>query len=103
MGTDPAILAQFTARDGLEWFHLPIRQERPFPLPDVGIIAVAEHPSPFADRIKRARLFSGLCVWGRGQLEAELDRQAWQTRRATPEELFSKDPATLWSELVAAL
>ena len=33
MGSDPAILAQLTATDGLEWFHLPTSQPRPFPLP----------------------------------------------------------------------
>ena len=53
MGSDPAILAQFTAVDGLEWFHLPIEQRRPFVLPDVGLIAVAEHPGPLEDRIRQ--------------------------------------------------
>ena len=100
MGSDPAILAEFTATDGLEWFHLPIEQRRPFPLPDVGVIAVAEHPGPFEDRIRRARLFAGLCVWGRGQLEAELERNTWQLRQATPDDVFSGHPERLWSELV---
>jgi putative transcriptional regulator len=101
MGSDPAILAQFSAADGLEWFHLPFRQQRPFPLPDVGVIAVAEHPAPFEGRIRRARLYTGLCVWGRGQLEAELDRNAWQVTRATPQEIFSDRPERLWSDLVS--
>jgi putative transcriptional regulator len=101
MGRDPAILAQFGATDGLEWFHLPIRQQRPFPLPDVGLIAVAEHPSPFEGRIRRARLFIGLCVWGRGQLEAELERAAWHLYPATADDLFSASPEHLWSDLRA--
>jgi putative AlgH/UPF0301 family transcriptional regulator len=46
MGSDPAVLAQFSAVDGLDWFHLAIRQQRPFPLPDIGVVAVAEHPGP---------------------------------------------------------
>jgi putative transcriptional regulator len=98
MGSDPAVLAQFSAVDGLEWFHLPIRQQRPFPLPDVGVIAVAEHPGPFEDRIRRARLFIGLCVWGRGQLQAELDRDAWKIRQARPQDVFSAAPDRLWSD-----
>jgi putative AlgH/UPF0301 family transcriptional regulator len=102
MGSDPAILAQFTSIDGLEWFHLPIRQQRPFPLPDVGVIAVAEHPAPFEDRIRRARLFSGLCVWGRGQLEAELSRDAWQTLAAAPDHIFSAQPERLWLDFTRA-
>jgi putative AlgH/UPF0301 family transcriptional regulator len=101
MGTDPAILAQLTAVDGLEWFHLPTSQPRPFPLPDVGVIAVAEHPSPFEGRIRRARLFVGLCVWGRGQLEAEVERKAWLLTPATAADLFTPQPATLWSNLRA--
>lgn len=101
MGSDPAILAEFSSTDGLEWFHLPKRQERPFPLPKVGVVAVAEHPAPFEDRIVRARLYVGLCVWGRGQLEAELNRGAWQLGRATAEDLFSASPESLWSSLVS--
>jgi putative transcriptional regulator len=101
MGNDPGILAQFSATDGLEWFHLPIRQRRPFPLPNIGVIAVAEHPAPFEDRIQRARLFSGLCVWGRGQLEAELARGAWQLTRATPDHLFTDHAERLWPDLLA--
>ena len=100
MGSDPAVLAEFTACEGLEWFHLPIQQRRPFPLPDVGVIAVAEHPGPFEDCIRRARLFTGLCVWGRGQLEAELEHNAWQLRHATPDHVFSAHPERLWSDLL---
>jgi putative transcriptional regulator len=98
MGSDPAVLAQFSAVDGLEWFHLPIRQQRPFPLPDVGVIAVAEHPAPFEDRIRQARLFIGLCVWGRGQLQAELDREIWHVAQARSEDIFSAAPERLWSD-----
>jgi len=99
MGSDPAILAQFSATDGLEWFHLPHEQQRPFPLPDVGVIAVAEHPQPFEDRIRRARLFVGLCVWGRGQLEAELEGHAWRLVQATADDIFTPAPQLLWNEL----
>ena len=101
MGSDPAILAQFSDVDGLEWFHLPIEQRRPFVLPDVGLIAVAEHPGPLDGRIRRARLFIGLCVWGRGQLEAEVERDAWLLGQAEVETLFTAQPEGLWADLVA--
>jgi putative transcriptional regulator len=100
MGHDPAILAQFRAVDGLEWFHLPHEQRRPFPLPDIGVIAVAEHPSPFEERIRRARLYVGLCVWARGQLEREIDRGAWRLSKATPDDIFTQQPEALWSTFV---
>jgi putative transcriptional regulator len=102
MGNDPAILAQFSAVDGLEWFHLPLEQRRPFPLPDVGVIAVAEHPSPFEDRIQRSRLFVGLCVWGRGQLEREIGSGGWQLTHARADDIFSERPEALWSELLTS-
>jgi len=105
MATDlPAILAQFRSTNALEWFHLPIQQRRQFPLPDVGVVAVAEHTSPFEDRIVRARLYVGLCVWGRGQLERELASGDWLlfSRRATPDLIFCAEPEALWPELAGA-
>jgi len=101
MGSDPAIVAQFSDVDGLEWFHLPIEQRRPFVLPDVGLVAVAEHAGPLDGRILRARLFVGLCVWGRGQLEAEVERGAWLLGQATQETLFADHPERQWTDLVA--
>ena len=101
VGSEPAILAQFRSTDDLDWFHLPIQQRRPFPLSDVGVIAVAEHPGPFEDRILRSRLFVGLCVWGRGQLEAEVERATWLIQtRATPDDVFSAEPDRLWQHLL---
>jgi putative AlgH/UPF0301 family transcriptional regulator len=96
MGHDPAILAQFDGPDGLEWFHLPHQQRRPFPLPNIGVVAVAEHPSAFEDRIVRARLFVGLCVWGRNGAEREVARGAWQVTPAQPEDIFTTAPDQLW-------
>lgn len=96
MGHDPAILAQFDRPDGLEWFHLPHQQRRPFPLPNIGVVAVAEHPSAFDGRIVRARLFVGLCVWGRNGAEREIARGAWHVARSEPEDIFTTHPDQLW-------
>jgi putative transcriptional regulator len=101
LGEDPGVLAEFSSTDGLEWFHLPLRQRRPFVLPNVGVIAVAEHSAPFEGRIVRARAFMGLCVWGRGQLQAELERGAWWPRDPSLEDLFSPEPERLWERLAA--
>ncbi len=101
MGKDPAILAEFSTTEGMEWFHLPFEQQRPFPLPTVGVIAVAEHTDVFEGRIQRARLFVGLCVWGRNQLEAEIARGDWLLTPATPDDIFAPEPDQLWPKLVA--
>jgi putative AlgH/UPF0301 family transcriptional regulator len=98
----PCVLAEFSAVDGLEWFHLPKEQRRPFPLDSIGVIAVAEHTAPFEDRILRARLYVGLCVWGRGQLEVELARGEWLVHSAAPEHVFCADPEELWVQLALA-
>ncbi len=103
MGKDPAILAEFSATDGLEFFHLPFEQQRPFPLSNVGVVAVAEHTDVFEGRIRRARLFVGLCVWGRNQLEKEVDRGDWLLTRATADDIFTHAPDTLWSTMLARL
>lgn len=101
MGRDPAILAELTATDGLEWFHLPIEQRRPFPLPNVAVIAVAEHTDVFEDRIVRSRLYIGLCVWGRNQLEAEIARGDWLLSDATADDVFTPAPEALWQTLAS--
>ena len=59
-----------------------------------GVIAIAEHPEPFEDRIKQSRLFVGLCVWSKGQLEEEIEAQhAWQLAQAT-------EYVQIWNELL---
>jgi putative transcriptional regulator len=103
VGEEAAVLAELTDTRGLEWFHLAKRQERPCPLPSIGLIALAEHPEPFEERIRRARLYLGMCVWGRGQLEGELERGEWHLVRATPDDVFSQDPARLWDTVQARL
>lgn len=101
MGEDAAVLAELTRVDGLEWFHLPKRERRPFPLPNVGVIAVAEHPEPFEGRIRRSRLYVGLCVWSTSQLENELADHVWLTASASTEHIFTTRPEHLWAEFAS--
>ena len=103
LGEHPSILAQVDRPDGLEWFHLGMKQQRPFLLPDVCVVALGEHFDALDGRIKRARLFVGLCVWGRGQLEAELAREEWRLSSLQPDDPFTPDPEDLWSRVIARL
>jgi putative transcriptional regulator len=48
----------------------------------------------------RARVFAGYAGWGGGQLEAELEGEAWFVEPATPDVVFSTDPNDLWSGLL---
>ena len=46
------------------------------------------------------RLFLGYSGWGAGQLEGELEQQAWIRLTLEPELLFFDEPAILWREKI---
>jgi putative transcriptional regulator len=50
--------------------------------------------------VRRARVFAGYAGWGAGQLEAELELSAWMLEPATPGDVFSDQPAGLWSAVL---
>jgi putative transcriptional regulator len=95
VGHDPVILAELDSVPDVEWFHLDQQQRRPFPLPGVGLIALGEHHEPFEGKLKRARLYVGLCVWAAIMLEREIERGDWWVTRATVEDVFSTEPEAL--------
>lgn len=45
----------------------------------------------------RARAFAGHAGWGPGQLEAEVDEEAWFVAPFEHEDAFTDDPGELWS------
>jgi len=47
--------------------------------------------------VSRARAFAGYAGWGAGQLEAELEEEAWITADPLPEDLLTDAPDDLWS------
>lgn len=53
--------------------------------------------------LRRARVFAGYAGWGPGQLERELEEQAWLHETATPQDVFTDDPDNLWSQVVVRL
>jgi putative transcriptional regulator len=48
----------------------------------------------------RVRVFAGYAGWGPGQLEQELDDEAWIVVPAEPEDVFAEDPDELWSAVL---
>jgi putative transcriptional regulator len=50
--------------------------------------------------VRRARVFAGYAGWGPGQLEAEVDEQAWILEPAAPEDVFTEDPDGLWGTVL---
>ncbi len=50
--------------------------------------------------IRRARIFAGYAGWGAGQLEHELEEDAWIVEPARAEDLFTDAPELLWNEVL---
>jgi putative transcriptional regulator len=50
---------------------------------------------------RRGRVFVGYAGWSEGQLEAELEEEAWIVVPAEPDDVFSEAPDELWSAVLA--
>ena len=57
-------------------------------------------PEEIAAQVGRARVFAGYAGWGAGQLEEELEEEAWFTEPALPGDVFTRDPEHLWSHVL---
>lgn len=55
------------------------------------------------DAVRRARVFAGHAGWGPGQLEAELEQEAWFPAPLRAGDAFSAEPEALWSEVLVRL
>ena len=51
----------------------------------------------------RARFYAGYAGWGPGQLDGELERQAWLTQPARIEHVFDPRPGELWRTILRGL
>ena len=66
---------------------------------DIGFLLGELDEGSFAG-IRRARVFAGYSGWGPGQLEAELEEQAWLVEPAVPEDVFAPSAEALWRSVV---
>ena len=53
--------------------------------------------------VSRARVFAGYAGWGPGQLEAELEEDAWIVTPARADDVFNTDPDGLWDHVIKRL
>lgn len=56
---------------------------------------------PPVGELEQIRVFAGYAGWAPGQLEAEIEHGAWIDVPATPDDVFTHDPANLWSRVLA--
>jgi putative transcriptional regulator len=69
-------------------------------LDNVGFVGPEDDPGSLAGEVARLRVFAGYSGWGGGQLEAELAEEAWIVEPASPDDVFSSEPAGLWSAVL---
>ncbi len=67
---------------------------------DVGLVAASTDLDELPEALRRGRVYAGYSSWGSGQLEAELEEDAWIVEPPIPAELFPDDPATLWHDVL---
>jgi putative transcriptional regulator len=66
-------------------------------LGDIGFLAAEGEPEPAT---RRARVFAGYAGWSSGQLEAELEEDAWILEPARPADVFAGPAEDLWGEVL---
>ena len=68
---------------------------------DLGFIGTdADDPEALEGAIRRARVFAGHAGWGPGQLEGELEEEAWIIEPPRREEIFTATPEDLWAAVL---
>ncbi len=67
---------------------------------DVGLVSAATDIEELPRSVRRGRVYAGFSGWGPGQLEGELEEEAWIVEPPIPPELFPDDPATLWADVL---
>jgi putative transcriptional regulator len=78
--------------DDLELLDLPV-------FGTVGILT-GEVSDDIRPAVRRARLFVGHAGWGPGQLEAELEGDAWIVEDAREDDVFTDSPKALWRRVL---
>ena len=69
--------------------------------PDLGFVpGDLDDPHAVGTAVRRARVFAGHAGWGPGQLEGELDEEAWIVEPPLREEIFTTDPDDLWAAVL---
>lgn len=66
----------------------------------VGLIDLSRPPEELDGAVEEIRVFAGYSGWGAGQLEREIEEEAWFVVDADPADAFSDNPETLWRDIL---
>jgi len=69
-------------------------------LGEVGTVDVGRDPDDLAPHIDALRVFVGYSGWSPGQLESEIEQDAWFVAPSEPTDPFSPHPDRLWREVL---
>jgi putative transcriptional regulator len=67
---------------------------------DVGFLAADGDNALAAAATRRVRVFAGYAGWGAGQLETELEEEAWIVHEPLPDDVFADDGSELWRDVL---
>ena len=67
----------------------------------VGVVDLDHEAAVIGPAVARFRVFAGYAGWGPGQLESELERDAWYVVDAEVGDVFTDEPEGLWSRVLA--
>lgn len=66
----------------------------------IGTLDLSRRPDEMSPAIEQVRIFAGYAGWSPGQVEAELEAEAWLVLDALPDDVLAADPADLWSAVL---
>lgn len=67
---------------------------------DLGTLDPSGEPDLTGRPTRHARVFAGYAGWGPGQLESELEEDAWIVEEPADGDIFSDEPDRLWSRVL---
>jgi putative transcriptional regulator len=66
----------------------------------IGTLDLSRDPTDLDVDIEQVRVYAGYAGWGPGQLEGELDADAWLILDARPDDVLCDEPDGLWSRVL---
>ena len=67
---------------------------------DIGLFPPDTEPAEAVRIARQARVYAGYAGWGPGQLEDELEEEAWIVADPAEEDIFTAEPEKLWSRVL---
>src|SRR3546814_10904712 len=68
---------------------------------DLGLLDLEHDPDELHSALRSLRLYAGYSGWGAGQLDAELEQDAWFVVDAAPDDPSLPDGTALWRRILA--